>query len=282
MADARVAIYWDFENIHACVGVARFGTEWYRANRSNPQALLVEVLPIMEFVLGYGEIAINRAYNDWQMYGAYRDALLIHAIDLIQIYPKGMGGKNGADIRLVLDALEDAHRYLDISHFVIVGGDSDYISLAQKLRQRGCKVIGIGVTGTTNRYWPATCNEFKFYDTLVKLPATAPTVEKPADATVNKLAKGKMLLVKAITQLSAQAGENGAVLKSRLRPMMVRLDSQFDPAGCGCRNFDGFLAACSDVVSITKGKCDKMVSLLDRDQPRAAMLDFYGTPDRRT
>ena len=264
MADARVAVYWDFENIHACVAGGRFGPDWYRANRFNRQEVLVDTNAIMEFVNGYGAVAINRAYNDWQMYGAYRDALLIHAIDLIQIYPKGMGSKNGADIRLALDALEDSHRYSDLSHFVIVGGDSDYISLAQKLRQRGCKVIGIGVTGTTNRYWPATCNAFKFYHTLLTSLVAAEEAEEDEPVVLRDLDAGKALLIKAVRQLSAQGGEGGAVLKSRLRPMMERLDSEFDPAAHGHRNFDSFLDACHDVIQVTKGKHDKLVSLLNQ------------------
>lgn len=270
MAEATTAIYWDFENIHTCVADVRFGPDWYRANRFKRQEVLVDTNAIMEFVSGYGAVAINRAYNDWQMYGSYRDALLIHALDLIQIYPKGMGSKNGADIRLALDALEDAHRYPDISRFVIVGGDSDYISLAQKLRQSGREVIGIGVDGKTNRYWTQTCNAFKFYHTLLTSLAAAEEAEEDEPVVLRDLDAGKALLIKAVRQLSAQGGEGGAVLKSRLRPMMERLDSEFDPAAYGFQNFDAFIDACGDAVQITKGQYDKLVALRAQAEPSPA------------
>ena len=106
----------------------------------------------MDYAATIGDIVINRAYNNWQYYSRYRDALLVHAIDLIQLFPKGANAKNGADIRLALDALQDVQNHPNVTHVVIVGGDSDFISLAQKLRQNGRSVIGIGVQGSTNRY----------------------------------------------------------------------------------------------------------------------------------
>src|SRR6202035_6189056 len=113
MADQRVALYWDFENLHAGVLELRYGPDYYATVRNRPQEPLIDIEAIMDFAATYGDVVINRAYNNWQFYSRYRDQLLVHAADLIQLFPKGSHSKNGADIRLALDALDDAR---DLEH----------------------------------------------------------------------------------------------------------------------------------------------------------------------
>jgi hypothetical protein len=130
--DRSVALYWDFENLHASLHDERFGEGSYakQDNRFKAQEPLVDVQAIVELASSFGPIAINRAYCNWQFYGRYRDALLQGAVELIQLFPPGGSAKNGADIKLCLDAVEDLGRFAHIGTVVIIGGDSDYMPAA--------------------------------------------------------------------------------------------------------------------------------------------------------
>ena len=136
-------------------------------------------------------MAFSRAYADWSVpaNASYKRQLVDRAVDLIQLFPVS-GTKNGADIRLSVDAMEDLMQYADITHVVIVGGDSDYIALAQRSKQLGRFVVGIGVTGSTSRALIAACDEFSHYDALpgvtpvrTKSPAKKAAAKTAAKAT---------------------------------------------------------------------------------------------------
>jgi hypothetical protein len=96
----------------------------------------------------------------------YRGQLISRAVDLVQLFPAAAYGKNGADIRLAVDAVEDMFRLPDLTHVVIVAGDSDYIALAQRCRRLGRYVVGVGVAGSTSRALAAACDELVTYDAL--------------------------------------------------------------------------------------------------------------------
>ena len=91
---------------------------------------------------------------------------LQHAIDLVQLFPPGGTAKNGADIRLSLDAMEDLGRFDHLGTVIIVGGDSDFMPLAQKVKAAGRRVIGVGDRRSTGRHWSGSCHEFRFYEGL--------------------------------------------------------------------------------------------------------------------
>ncbi len=112
-AHSSVAIYWDFENLHAGLIEDRFGEGTYAKpdNRFKVQEPLVDIQAIVELGASFGPVAINRAYCNWQYFGRYRDALLQCAVELIQLFPPGASAKNGADIKLCLDAVEDLARF---------------------------------------------------------------------------------------------------------------------------------------------------------------------------
>src|SRR5689334_7487330 len=133
----NVAVYWDFENIHASLLDTRKGSGTYKASRYTPQDPLVDVESLMEFVASLGAVAINRAYGNWQWFARYREVLLHNAVELIQLFPPGSSAKNGADIKLCLDATEDIIRFPHIATIVIVGGDSDFLPVAQKIKATG-------------------------------------------------------------------------------------------------------------------------------------------------
>ncbi|MFT6590266.1 MAG: uncharacterized LabA/DUF88 family protein [Rhodoferax sp.] len=164
-----VALYWDFENLHASLSEARWGEGSYNKpdGRFKAQEPLIDVAAIMRMAATLGPIAINRAYCNWQFFGRYREALLQGALELIQLFPPGASAKNGADIRLCLDACEDLARFAHIGTVVIVGGDSDFMPLAQKIRATGCTVIGVGDRKSTNPHWAKSCHVFEYYETLI-------------------------------------------------------------------------------------------------------------------
>jgi hypothetical protein len=198
--DARpaVALYWDFENLHASLVEERDGAGAYAKpdGRFRVQEPLVDVRAIVALAAGLGPLAINRAYANWQYLGRYRDALLQGAIDLVQMFPPGAAAKNGADIRLCLDAVEDVGRLAHVGTVVVVSGDSDFMPLAQKLKAAGIALAGVGARASTNRHWAASCDAFHYYDTLVApspvpvpeaipLPVVEPEDFDDADATIS-------------------------------------------------------------------------------------------------
>lgn len=179
-----VSLYWDFENLHASLFEERYGEGTYskQDNRFKAQEPLVDVQAIVELASSFGPIAINRAYCNWQFYGRYRDALLQTAVELIQLFPPGGSAKNGADIKLCLDAMEDIGRFDHIGTVMIVGGDSDYIPIAHKIKAAGRTLVGLATRTSTNRHWAKSCHEFRYYENLLQVreePADAPAAPVP-------------------------------------------------------------------------------------------------------
>jgi uncharacterized protein (TIGR00288 family) len=167
-----VALYWDFENLHASLSDARLGEGSYNKpdGRFKAQEPLIDVQAIVELAASFGPIAINRAYCNWQYFGRYRDALLQGAVELIQLFSPGASAKNGADIKLCLDAVEDIGRFGHIRTIIIVGGDSDFMPVSQKIKAAGRTLIGVGARKSTNRHWAKSCHEFRYYENLVEGP----------------------------------------------------------------------------------------------------------------
>ena len=162
-----VALYWDFENLHASLWETWQGEPYARnENRFKVQEPLVDVQAVVEMAASFGTLAIHRAYCNWQYFGRYRDALLQASIDLVQLFPPGGTAKNGADIRLSLDAMEDIGRFAHVRTVIIVGGDSDFMPLVQKIKAAGARVVGVGDRRSTNRHWAASCHEFRYYESL--------------------------------------------------------------------------------------------------------------------
>ncbi len=164
---SAVALYWDFENLHASLCDARQEGVYAKPdNRFKVQEPLLDVASIVNLAASFGPLAINRAYCNWQYFGRYRDALLQHSIELVQLFPPGGTAKNGADIRLCLDALEDVARFAQIGTVVVVGGDSDFMPVSQKIKATGRRLVGIGARRSTNEYWARSCHAFHYYDDM--------------------------------------------------------------------------------------------------------------------
>jgi uncharacterized LabA/DUF88 family protein len=171
--DGSVALYWDFENLHASLFEEAQGEGAYSAksdNRFKVQEPLIDVQAIVDLASSFGPIAIDRAYCNWQYFGRYRDVLLQNGIELVQLFPPGGSSKNGADIRLCLDAMEDLGRFDHIGTVVVVSGDSDFTPLAQNIKAAGRILVGVGARKSTNRHWARNCHEFRYYDSLSGAP----------------------------------------------------------------------------------------------------------------
>ena len=203
MAEAsenRVAVYIDFDNIvisryDEVLGRGKFMSDKARGigtplDPRNPA--VVDVGAIIDYATSFGSVVISRAFADWSApaNSRYSQRLVDRAVDLTQLFPTAAYQKNGADIRLSVDVVEDMFRLPDITHVVIVAGDSDFIPLAQRCKRLGRYVVGIGVAGATSKQLAAACNEFKFYGELpgvmpavAPLPIAAATTAAPAKKT---------------------------------------------------------------------------------------------------
>ncbi|MDP3760669.1 MAG: NYN domain-containing protein [Ramlibacter sp.] len=169
-----VALYWDFENLHASLCEEKDPGSYARPdNRFKPQEPLVDIQAIVDMAASFGPVAINRAFCNWQFFGRYRDVLLQNAVELVQLFPPGATAKNGADIRLCLDAAEDMARFPHIATMIVVAGDSDFMPLAQKIKAAGRTLVGVGTRQATNRHWAKSCHEFRHYEDIVG-PAAPP------------------------------------------------------------------------------------------------------------
>ncbi len=193
-AEPRVALYFDFDNIVISRYDQVHGDGAYRRDTSRGRAVAagsttaaklveatVDIDAVLDFAATFGTIAIARAYADWStpVNASYRGQLIDRAVDLVQLFPLS-ATKNGADIRLAVDAVEDMFRIDDLSHIVIVAGDSDYVALAQKAKRLGRYVVGIGVAGGTSRALTASCDEFADYDALLTTEASVDADEADA------------------------------------------------------------------------------------------------------
>src|SRR6185437_10710642 len=188
LGEGRVAVYLDFDNIV----ISRYDQVNGRGSFQKDKAkgldkhvdrlakATVDVGAIIDFASSFGTLVLTRAYADWsaEVNNGYREQLVGRAVDLVQLFPAAAYGKNGADIRLAVDAVEDMFRLPDLTHVVIVAGDSDYIALAQRCKRLGRYVVGVGVAGSSSKALAAACDDFVIYDALPGVPALEPKVRR--------------------------------------------------------------------------------------------------------
>lgn len=199
--DARVGLYIDFDNIvisryqqlHGRNAFQRDGIrDFDKSSRdADPEiaaklaAATVDFNAIIDFAASFGTLVVNRAYADWSVpvNASYQRQLMSRAVDLTQLFTTTTRGtKNGADIRLAVDVVEDLFQLPDLTHVIIIAGDSDYIALAQKAKRLGRFVVGIGVAGSTSTSLAAACDEFEDYDSLPGIDNSAATTTAAAAA----------------------------------------------------------------------------------------------------
>lgn len=242
--DARVAVYIDFDNIVISRYDQVHGRESWRkenARDAKPAVLArldearIDVGEILDFASSFGTVALSRAYADWSVpaNARYREQLVDRAVDLTQLFQATKAGKNGADIRLSVDVIDDLFRLPDITHVVIVAGDSDYIPLAQRCKRLGRFVIGLGAEGGTSPAFVKACDEFTYYDEILEdeaeeeaqTPAPAPELAAAPAGRMTERAAAR-LLVKAINSAAERRGDPW-VPQSELGNLLRRLDPSF-------------------------------------------------------
>jgi hypothetical protein len=284
--DPRVAVYLDFDNIvisryDQVNGRSSFQKDKSKGLAKQPDRLAratVDVGAIIDFASSFGTLVLTRAYADWsaEVNTGYRQQLVARAVDLVQLFPAAAYGKNGADIRLAVDAVEDMFRLPDLTHVVIVAGDSDYIPLAQRCKRLGRYVVGIGVAGSTSRALAAACDDFVSYDALPGVPVFEPapadpdTEPKRRTRQANKepdeppppdpVDTATALLTRAL-QIGLEKDDVEWLHNSAVKAQMKRMDPSFSEKALGYKSFSDFLRSYSDLVELDESSTTRMVRL---------------------
>lgn len=285
----RVAVYLDFDNIvisrydqiHGRNSFQRDKAKGLEQHAERLERATVDVAAILDFASSFGTLVLTRAYADWSadINAGYRGQLVARAVDLVQLFPAAAYGKNGADIRLAVDAVEDMFRLPDLTHVVIVAGDSDYIPLAQRCKRLGRYVVGIGVAGASSRALAAACDEFVIYDALPGVPVSEPApddaaADKPKKRTTraqsakrdepdeqpDPQAAATALLTRAL-RIGLEKDDVDWLHNSAVKAQMKRMDPSFSERSLGFRSFSDFLRSRSDVVELDETSTTRMVRL---------------------
>ncbi|MEO6533907.1 MAG: NYN domain-containing protein [Pseudolysinimonas sp.] len=296
-SESRVGVYIDFDNVVISRYDQLFGRGDFMRDRARIagtdaitarlETAKVDIGAILDYSSSFGTIAVSRAYADWSApaNANYQRQLINRAVDLAQLFQVTSGGKNGADIRLAVDVVEELYRLPDLTHVVIVAGDSDYIALAQSAKRLGRTVIGIGVAGATSRALMAACDEFTDYDELPGIvpfvkaepvaTAAAPAKRKPAkaaapapDAEPNAHLTQEAatdLLVRALRIVENRGDEDWAG-NSQVKNQMLRMDSSFKEKSLGYKSFTDFVASRANEVEVKEGAPTNQPRLRLRDR----------------
>jgi uncharacterized protein (TIGR00288 family) len=171
----NMAVFCDFENVALGVQDAKYDK--------------FSIKTVLEKLLVKGSIVVKKAYCDWERYKSYKAGMHEAAFELIEIPHVRQSGKNSADIRMVVDALDLCYTKAHVDTFVIVSGDSDFSPLVSKLRENNKRVIGVGVKASTSDLLIKNCDEFIFYDDLARVAEAKKSAAKRAPA--RKAAEGK-------------------------------------------------------------------------------------------
>jgi len=218
---------------------------------------------ILEAIKERGEIVTKVAYSDWKRAGDYSRVLTQHAIRMVQRNMTPGGDKNGADITMALDALEMAFTHDHINAFVIVGGDSDFISLVEKLKQYGRKVIVVGGRQFTSLTMQKNCHEFIAYENLVgaRSGRSGGRGEKPTGASAD-ISKALPLVKRALKVLSErEVAPQLGLLKSTL----LQLDSTFSEREYGANSFRDFMEKVAQTGAVTLKNAGRSMMVESRE-----------------
>ncbi|MEM6107736.1 NYN domain-containing protein [Mycobacterium sp. 050272] len=280
-ATTRVAVYLDFDNIVISRYDQVHGRNSFQKDKAKGlevdrlQSATVDLGAIIDFASSFGTLVLTRAYADWSadVNAAYHGQLVGRAVDLVQLFPAAAYGKNGADIRLAVDAVEDMFRLPDLTHVVIVGGDSDYIALAQRCKRLGRYVVGIGVAGASSRSLAAACDEFVTYDALPGIPTAAAqstdskkrgrqqnTAAETDDAPADAQAAATGLLERAL-RIGLEKDDTEWLHNSAVKAQMKRMDPSFSEKSLGFKSFSDFLRSRNDLVELDETSTTRLVRL---------------------
>ena len=231
-----MALFCDFENIALGVRDAKYAK--------------FDIRKILERLLLKGNIVVKKAYCDWDRYKEFKETMHEAAFELIEIPHVRMSGKNSADIRMVVDALDLCYTKEHVDTFVIISGDSDFSALVSKLRENNRIVIGVGVKNSTSELLISNCDEFIYYDDLLrgarrarppgKKTATRKKAKPPREEDA-KRQEALDLVVETVKDLFEERGEEEKVWGSMVKQTLKRRKPGFSEAYHGFRNFGQLL-----------------------------------------
>ncbi len=218
----NLAVFIDFENL-------ALGFKGKRDRR-------FDIQKVLERLVEKGKLIVKKAYADWADYSDYKKPLHEAAIELIEIPKRAMAGKNSADIRLCVDALDLCYSKEHIDTFVIVSGDSDFSPLVSKLKENGKRVIGLGIKDSSSNLLVDNCDEFIYYEDLERPLGIPPKIEQDLP---EKKKEAFQLLVDSVVAL---VRENKEVLwSSMVKETMKRKKPSFNESYHGYRTFSDLL-----------------------------------------
>ena len=234
----NMALFCDFENVALGVRDAKYAK--------------FDVSKVLERLLLKGNIVVKKAYCDWERYKEFKAAMHEAAFELIEIPHVRMSGKNSADIRMVVDALDLCYTKAHVDTFVIISGDSDFSPLVSKLRENNKGVIGVGVKQSSSDLLIANCDEFIFYDDLVREKAKKQSKKKAAAPVSGQAAKTPPpdsdkkqealdLVLETVEALFAERGAEEKIWGSMVKQALKRRKPGFNESYYGFRSFGKLL-----------------------------------------
>jgi uncharacterized protein (TIGR00288 family) len=232
----NLAVFCDFENIALGVREAKYAQ--------------FDLEKVLERLLAKGSIVVKKAYCDWDRYKEFKAAMHAASFELIEIPHVRQSGKNSADIRMVVDALDLCYTKAHVDTFVIVSGDSDFSPLVSKLRENAKTVIGVGVKNSSSDLLINNCDEFIYYDDLVRQEEqkrrAARKRKEAAPAGEDKKQEAFDLMLGTLEALMAERGADGRIWGSMVKQALKRRNPGFNESYYGFRTFSDLLEEAGD------------------------------------
>ncbi|MFC0168001.1 NYN domain-containing protein [Pseudoduganella danionis] len=256
--NVSMALFCDFENVALGVRDANYDK--------------FDIKPVLERLLLKGSIVVKKAYCDWDRYKGFKAPMHEANFELIEIPHVRLSGKNSADIRMVVDALDLCYTKSHVDTFVIISGDSDFSPLVSKLRENAKKVIGVGVKQSTSDLLVANCDEFIFYDDLVRESRRAkrdasenrqavkrtPEEERARREEMDKRRNQAVeIAIDTFEALVLERGDSGKIWASVLKEAIKRRKPDFSESYYGFRTFGNLIEECKARGLLEFGRDEK-------------------------
>ena len=271
-----MAVFCDFENVALGVRDAKYEK--------------FDIKPVLERLLLKGSIVVKKAYCDWDRYKGFKATMHEANFELIEIPHVRQSGKNSADIRLVVDALDLCYTKSHVNTFVIISGDSDFSPLVSKLRENAKQVIGVGVKQSTSDLLIANCDEFIFYDDLVREIRRAEAKregrggQQATKRTPDEIARRKEdlearksqaveMAVETFEALVAERGDTGKIWASMLKEAIKRRKPDFNETYYGFRTFGNLLEEAQTRGLLEFGRDEKSGTYVFRGTGQASVVE---------
>ena len=271
-----MAMFCDFENVALGVRDASYDK--------------FDIKPVLERLLLKGSIVLKKAYCDWDRYKTFKATMHEANFELIEIPHVRQSGKNSADIRMVVDALDLCYTKSHVNTFVIISGDSDFSPLVSKLRENAKYVIGVGVKQSTSDLLIANCDEFIFYDDLVRESqrtaarrdpkAPQPIAKRPPEELEARKSEAVELAVATFEALVIERGDSGKIWASMLKEAIKRRKPDFNESYYGFRSFGNLLEEAQARGLLELGRDEKSGAFVYRSSTPAPRSTPVVTEDK--